>query len=99
MLHDPLRLLAGIRREPREHGRMRLRIAPFKDPGLVGHAGQEHLKLVEAHGAVFHVEVHTKSMSGSRASERAFCSEKSDVLTPKTCLPSESFSMTGLRCR
>src|SRR5262245_59811244 len=36
-------------------------------------------------------------MFSVRANERAFSNERSDVLTPNTCLPCESFSTTGLR--
>ena len=57
VLDDPLGLFARIGRESREHGRMCLRVAPLENAGLVRHAGQKDLQLIETHGAVFHVEV------------------------------------------
>ena len=66
MLDDPLGLFARIGREPREHGRMCLRAAPLEDARLVRHARKKDLQLIEAHGAVFHVEVHEVDVRVSR---------------------------------
>ena len=66
VLDDPLGLFARIGRESREHGRVCLRVAPLENAGLVRHAREKYLQLIEAHGAVFHVEVDEVDVGVSR---------------------------------